>query len=95
MPTKFIEQVTISMHMALEVTSWNNWWRTWWTPPFEWGSDLQPVLGEHLLPPGMGYLLARIMLFPQTLAEVMFIDGCCLLVFGFTSLAVATGLLTV
>ena len=25
MPTKFIKQVTILMHMALEVTSWNNW----------------------------------------------------------------------
>ena len=24
MPTKFIEHVTISMHMALEVASWNN-----------------------------------------------------------------------
>ena len=24
MPTKFIEHVTISMHMAQEVTSWNN-----------------------------------------------------------------------
>ena len=45
---------------------------------FEWGSDPHPILGECLLPPEPGYLHAGIVLFPQTLAGVMVIDGWCL-----------------
>ena len=66
--------------MAPEVASWNNWAEniTWWTPPFEWGSDPQPILGECLLPPGASYPHTGIRQFMQTLVGVMVINGQCL-----------------